>query len=241
MSEGPLLSESELLAAEHALGVLTARERADAEARMAREPAFAAEVESWRMRFAPMVETVEPVPAPGEAWARIERRLPANDNSNNRVLVKRLRFWRGTTVGSLGLAAASLAAAVMLGNQPPVVIQPPEPEPLLNVSMGPDGAQPLFIASYDPLRKTLIVTSLQPQGSDPLHVYQLWLIPSDGKPRAVGFVDPGKSKSIQMPQEFTPLAGAGAALAVSIEAPGGSTTEKGPQGPIAAAGKLAQI
>lgn len=52
MSEAPDLSEAEAFAAEHALGVLNARERAEAEARMAREPAFAADVEAWRARQA---------------------------------------------------------------------------------------------------------------------------------------------------------------------------------------------
>ena len=39
MSEAPDLTEDEAFAAEHALGVLNARERADAEARMARDEA----------------------------------------------------------------------------------------------------------------------------------------------------------------------------------------------------------
>ena len=49
---GPELPEDEALAAEHALGVLTARERAAAETRMAIDPAFAAEVDAWRLRLA---------------------------------------------------------------------------------------------------------------------------------------------------------------------------------------------
>ena len=64
MSEAPDLSEAEAFAAEHALGVLDARERAEAETRMAKEPAFAADVEAWRHRLAPMLDAIEPVPAP---------------------------------------------------------------------------------------------------------------------------------------------------------------------------------
>ena len=53
MSEAPDLSEAEALAAEHALGVLNAAERAAAETRMATDPAFAADVQAWRDRLAP--------------------------------------------------------------------------------------------------------------------------------------------------------------------------------------------
>ena len=68
MSEAPDLTEAEALAAEHALGVLDARERAEAETRMARDPAFAADVEAWRHRLAPMLDSVAAVPAPPGTW-----------------------------------------------------------------------------------------------------------------------------------------------------------------------------
>jgi len=238
MSEGPVLSDQEAFAAEHALGVLSAAERAEAENRMAREPAFAADVEAWRRRLDPLFSSIQPVTAPQGAWERIARRLPANDNI---AVVRRLKFWRGATVGSLSLAAASMMAAVMLANRPPVVIEPPAPMPILNASLsGEAGLQPLFVAAYDPVRKALIITSLVRPGSDPLHVNELWLIPSDGKPRSLGLVEPGKSKSIPMPANLLPMLAVGSALAVSVEPPGGSPGE-GPTGPIAAVGKLSPI
>ena len=110
MSEAPDLSEAEAFAAEHALGVLDARERAEAETRMAKEPAFAAEVEAWRHRLAPMLDAIEPVPAPQGVWTRIEAMLPANDNS---AVMNKLRFWRNSAVGGFALAAASLAGVVV--------------------------------------------------------------------------------------------------------------------------------
>ncbi|MET0273174.1 MAG: anti-sigma factor [Phenylobacterium sp.] len=236
MSEAPDLSDAEALAAEHALGLLSARDRAEAEARAAREPAFAALVEAWRDRFAPLFDQIAPVAPPPGLWPRIERALPANDNA-----ARRLRFWRGATVGSLGLAAASMAMAVMLANRPPTLVQPAAPAPILNAALvGQGGAQPLFVAAYDPDRKALIVTSLVPPGTDPVHVHQLWLIPSDGKPRSLGMVEPGKSKTMPMPKPMEDLVSEGAQLAVSVEPPGGSKAE-GPSGPIAAIGKLAKI
>jgi anti-sigma-K factor RskA len=243
MSEGPELNDAEAFAAEHALGVLSAAERAEAERRMATDPAFAADVDAWRARLAPLTLALAPVPAPAGLWPRIERALPANDNADDGA--KGVRFWRGTAVSSLGLLAASLVAVVMLANQPPTIVQAPGPiaGPLLNASLTTqDGAPvPLFVAAYDPARKALIITSLVKAGSDPGHVHELWVIPSDGKPRALGFVEPGKSKSIPMSRELAESMAEGSAIAVSVEPPGGSPNPDGPSGPIAAVGKLAEI
>jgi anti-sigma-K factor RskA len=240
MSETPELTEAEAFAAEHALGVLGSSERRRAEARMATEPAFAAQVEAWRERLIPMAETLVAIPAPHSLWQRIERSLGANDND---AAMKGLRFWRGATAGSLMLAAAGLAAAVMLANQPPVVIRPPAAGPLLNASLvSQSGAPvPLFIAAYDPVRKALIVTSLVTPGSSPAHVHELWVIPADGKPRPLGFVEPGKTKAMPMPESLLPSLVGGSALAVSVEPLGGSPKVDAPSGPIAAVGKLAKI
>lgn len=240
MSDAPDLSETEALAAEHALGVLAGRERAEAEARMARDAEFAGLVDAWRERLQPLVDAVSETPPRPAVWAAIERSLPANDDSA--VAVRSLRFWRGATVGSLGLAAASLAAVVVLATRPPTVLQPEPMAPMLNANLaGQPGAQPLFVAAYDPMRKALIVTSLVPPGADPLHVHQLWLIPQDGKPRSLGMVEPGTSKTMAMPKPMEQLVAEGAQLAVSVEPPGGSTNPEGPSGPIAARGLLAKI
>jgi anti-sigma-K factor RskA len=240
MSEAPDLTDTEILAAEHALGVLTAAERRQVEARMAAEPEFAAQVEAWRERLTPMIDAAAEVPPPHALWQRIERAMGANDNG---ATASRLRFWRGATVGSLALAAASIAAAFMLANRPPVVIRPPPLGQLLNASLvSQSGAPtPLFVAAYDPVRKALIVTSLVTPGNDPAHVHELWVIPADGKPRPLGIVEPGKTKAMPMPDALLPSLAAGSALAVSVEPPGGSPKIDTPSGPIAAVGKLTKL
>lgn len=237
---GPELPEDEALAAEHALGVLTARERAAAEARMAREPAFAAAVEGWRERLAPMLSVISAVAPPAGLWPRIERALPANDN--NQALAGRLRFWRGTAMGSLTLTAASVAAALFMAAQPPKVITaPPAPmAPILNARLATDAGQPLFLAAYDPERRRVMVASLVPPGADPGHSHELWLIPADGKPRSLGLIEPGASKAMPMPEPMMAMVEEGSALAVTVEPVGGSK-QAGPSGPVAAVGKLAKI
>jgi anti-sigma-K factor RskA len=245
MSEAPDLSEDEALAAEHALGVLNARDRAAAELRMASEPAFAADVEAWRARLAPMLESVAAVPAPQGLWQRIERMLPANDNG---AIMNKLRFWRNSAVGGFALAAASLAGVMVQVNQPPVVVErqvPVSPQgQLLSASVvttQPGGIQPLFTASYDPDRKALIVTSLLPEGSDRDKVHELWLIAGQDNPKSLGLVESGKAKIIALPTEVMAKMAEGAALAVSVEPPGGSKNPAGPSGPVIGVGKLSKL
>jgi anti-sigma-K factor RskA len=242
MSEAPDLSEAEAFAAEHALGVLDARERAEAETRMAKEPAFAADVEAWRHRLAPMLDAIEPVPAPQGVWTRIEAMLPANDNS---AVMNKLRFWRNSAVGGFALAAASLAGVVVQVTQPPVVVQTPAPAPgqLLNASLTATSGQPqpLFVAAYDPDRKALIITSLLPAGADRDKVNQLWLIAGQDKPKSLGLIEPGKAKIIALPLEVMAKMSAGAKLAVSIEPEGGSKSPDGPSGPVIGLGELSRL
>jgi len=239
MSEAPDLSEAEAFAAEHALGVLSAAERRAAELRMAQEPDFAALVEAWRERLAPMADQLAPVAPPYGVWAAVSKALPANDNTAGRAL----RFWRGATAASLSLAAAGVAAAIFVGARPPAVVQPPQPGQLLDASLvSQSGAPvPLFVAAYDPVRKALIVTSLVTANTDPAHVHELWVIPSDGKPRPLGIIKPGTTQAMPMPEKYLPSLAEGSALAVSLEPPGGSPKVDAPTGPITAVGKLAKI
>lgn len=244
MSEAPDLSEAEALAAEHALGVLDARERAAAETRMATDPAFAADVEAWRERLAPMLGGVAAVPPSPELWRRIERLLPANDNG---ALMNRLKFWRNSAMGGFALAAASLAAVVVQVNQPPITIErqvPVAPQgALLSASVVSQDSrvQPLFVAAYDPDRKSLIVTSLLPEGSERDKVHELWLIAGQDKPKSLGLVEQGKAKVIALPTELLAKMSEGAALAVSLEPPGGSPSPDGPTGPVIGVGKLSKL
>ena len=237
MSEGPELSDAEAFAAEHALGVLTAAERARAELRMAREPGFAADVEAWAARLAPMVADITEVAPSAAVWPRIERGLPANDNAG-----AGLAFWRRAAMGGFGLAAASLLAAVLIVSQrPPTVVAPrPQPGQMLNARIDTPKGDHLFVAAYDPTRQAVLISSLVPPGAGAGHVHQLWLIPADGKPRSLGFVTPGTSVTIPVSTLLASLADERAALAVSVEAPGGSRKD-GPTGPVVAVGKLSKI
>jgi anti-sigma-K factor RskA len=245
MSEGIELTEAEALAAEHALGILSGAERAEAEARMVRDPAFAADVDAWRARLAPLMDAVPPVQPPESVWRGVERLLPANDNGE---AARGLRFWRGASAGGFSLAAASLAAVFFLYANPREV-RVPVPTPvapqgqILSASLAqPQGrAQPLFVASYDPDRKALIITSLLPPGADSDKVHELWLIAGQDKPKSLGLVEAGRTKVVALPTQILDKMAEGNALAISEEPPGGSPSPDGPTGPVISVGKLARL
>ncbi|HEX2559557.1 anti-sigma factor, partial [Phenylobacterium sp.] len=215
---GPELIGDDALAAEHALGVLSAPERAAAEARMASDPAFAREVEAWRERLAPLIDEVPPAPPSAGLWASIERALPANDDVAD--LRRSVSTWRRASFGAFGLMAASLAAVVVLASRPPEVIVQPAPAAgqLMSAQLSTEGGQQLFVAAYDPDRKALVITSLAPPEAHPGKVHELWLIPADGKPRSLGIVERGVSKAVPM-TAMAPMAREGAKLAISVEPP----------------------
>ena len=101
--------------------------------------------------------------------------------------------------------------------------------------------QPLFVAAYDPDRQSLIVTSLLPEGSDRDKVHELWLIAGQDNPKSLGLVQRGEAKVIPLPTDLLNKISEGAALAVSVEPPGGSQNPDGPSGPVIGVGKLARL
>ena len=57
----------------------------------------------------------------------------------------------------------------------------------------------------------------------------------------MGFLEPGKSKVIPVKVDLAGQMLPDQTLAVSIEAPGGSTDPNGPQGPVVGAGQLSPV
>ena len=63
-------------AAEYALGTLDLAERIAVAARRQREPALAAAIDAWELRFGPLGETVPSVAPPADLWPSLEARSP---------------------------------------------------------------------------------------------------------------------------------------------------------------------
>lgn len=120
------------LASEYVLGTLDADERAQAEALMVVDPAFAETVRRWERRLGELNVLVAPVEPPPAVWDGIKAKLPDTPQSETiRLpevaplpvaraaagaeivdLAQRMRRWRGLTVITGTLAACFVALVV---------------------------------------------------------------------------------------------------------------------------------
>ena len=231
--------EGRVLAAEYVLGVLGAEERRQVEARMAEDASFAREVADWEERLGGMASYVMPATPPAQTWPRIEASLgppPATAAAQPASLWQSLTFWRAVSVGTSTLAAACLAGLVYIGTRPPT--QPPR-APLLATLTGLKTKQPNFVATIgsDGASLTIVPAALLTLDKRSM---ELWLIPEGGKPASLGLIAAGQPVRINIPPELLPHLGGGAALAVSLEPPGGSPTGQ-PTGEVIALGNLTRL
>ena len=220
--------DDDLLAAEYALGVLAAAERAAAEQRVAREPAFARLVTDWEQRLSPWATEIAEVAPPPQVWDRIAGALPAQTRASG--LWQSIAFWRGLSFAAGGLAAACLAALIYVGAFT-------QQQPLVAAIEG--GGHRHFVATIDARRGTVAVVPAA-FSADATRVPELWIIPPDGRPRSVGLLRADQTVTLTLPPELAMLAKDNAVLAVSLEPPGGSTTGL-PTGPVIATGKLTSL
>jgi anti-sigma-K factor RskA len=208
--------------------VLTGAERAAAEQRAAREPAFARLVGDWEQRLAPWAAEITEVAPPAQVWDRITSALPAQTQPSG--LWQNLAFWRGLSLAAGALAAACLAALIYVG----AISQQ---QPLVATIEG--GGNRQFVATIDARRGTVSIVPAA-FSADATRVPELWLIPPDGRPRSVGLLRPDQTVTLALPAGLAALAKDNAVLAVSLEPPGGSTTGL-PTGPVIATGKLTSL
>jgi anti-sigma-K factor RskA len=219
----------ELLAAELALGVLAGPERTQAEQRRAREPAFDALVVAWEERLAPWAAEIDEAAPPPQVWDNIAAQLPAQPAAHP-GLWQNLAFWRWLALAGGALAAACLAALVYLGALSPS-------PPLVAAIDG--GGRHHFVATVDTRRGTIAVVPAA-FAADATRVPELWLVPSGGKPHSLGLLRADRTVTITIPAALIPRTTDNAALAVSLEPPGGSPTGQ-PTGPVIGSGKLTTL
>jgi len=222
------LPEDEMLAAEYALGVLDGAERAAAEQRIGHERGFARLVATWEERLAPWAAEIPELVPPPHVWGRIAGALPTQERQAG--LWQSLAFWRGFSLATGALAAACIAALVYLG----VFTQQ---QPLVATIEG--GGQRHFVATVDARRGTVAIVPAA-FSADATRVPELWLIPSDGKPRSVGLLRANAPVTLTLSADLAGLVKSDAVLAVSLEPPGGSTTGL-PTGPVIGTGKLTNL
>src|SRR5215831_6679158 len=202
------------IAAEYVMGVLGADERREVERRLAQEPALASEVAFWEERLGVLADEVAPVTPPRHIWSRIEAAIPAAAAARPTSLWQSLAFWRG-----FGIAPATRA-------------------PLMATLAGSSG-QPNFVATVTATGDSLLVVPATLLTNDPRAV-ELWLILPNQQPRSLGLIKPGQPIRLTIPPDLVGRLVPDAALAVSLEPPGGSATGQ-PTGPVIASGKLTSL
>jgi anti-sigma-K factor RskA len=222
-----------LAAAEYVLGVLGASERRQAQQRLAHDQAFADEVAFWEERLGSFADAVAPVAPPARAWTRIARAVKVRDPATAREsLWRSLTFWRSFALGAAALAVASIGALTF------IEISPVARLPML-ATLGASNGQPTFVAAVNAGGTGLLVVPAALLTADP-RAMELWLIPAGDKPHSLGLIEPGRPVHLDVPRELAGRLTADAALAVTMEPPGGSPTGQ-PTGPIVASGKLTSL
>ena len=241
----PPTEDGAALAAELALGLLDGDDRAAAMRRVLTDPAFAADVERWRAHFGVLFEDWPEATPPPDGLARLEAalapaRLTANDNP---PAATSNRLWQGIA-GLSSLIAATLAGVMVLR---PAPVSPPPPPVVVQAAAGP-----VLVAALAPTSKGAPIAAIYDgtRGdsrigaaalADSAHSAELWVIPATDKvPRSLGLLRAGDRTALAITAANQRRFAAGATLAVTLEAPGGSP-DGTPKGPVVAAGSLTQI
>lgn len=227
-----MLNEDDIaLAGEYVLGLLDMAGEAYVAARIASDPDFATEIDTWRVRLQPMLEGSDTV-APAHIWDRISGALPQPTEQD--VGKGQLRFWQALTGMSVG--AAALLGILLL--QQPTPVTPPAPQAPLIAALGSDTGKASLTARYDGDSGKMLLT---PVSLDTGKLYpELWIIPADGQARSLGIVRGDAPSEITITPEMRIFLDKGATLAITPEpeggAPGGKAT-----GPVIALGKITTV
>ncbi|MFN4059067.1 MAG: anti-sigma factor domain-containing protein [Roseinatronobacter sp.] len=217
----------DLVAAEYVLGTLPDPERRAARDRIEVDGAFAARVQTWETRLAPLNDDYADAPAP-DVLPQIEARLfgaPVRDQAR---APRRRWFALGWLKGGLAAAVAAMIVAFAFA------FWPPAPAPMvLQATLTAEDVDLRFTARWNAAASQLELSRVAGQPAPAGQDYELWLIGPDGVPRSLGLVqDP-------VTQVATTLA-PGLTLAISLE-PAGGSPDPVPSGPVLAAAQMVEI
>ena len=221
---------ADALAAQYVAGTLRGRARRRFETLLDAHPALRAAVREWQDRLMPLTSAVAPEAPPARVWRGIEQRLWPQEAGPR--WWQRLALWRGVSAFA---TVATLALAVAL------VMPPAAQPPVVVVLQGTGGAAQgvnTFVASVSADGRALVTKPLTSVSLEANRVLELWSVPPQGAPRSLGLISASGATVVprgKLPQAL--LRGGTAALAVSLEPPGGSPTGV-PTGPVLYAGKL---
>jgi anti-sigma-K factor RskA len=253
----------DLLAAEYVLGTLRGGARLRFQQYADQDSTIRKAIDEWQRRMSPMAELGEPCRPPAAVWEAIERRLgltnvrdSAREAARSRAVVEtparpsrslfdNLAFWRGWAIGVTGLAAIAVVVAVrslLPSSTTPVTAPTVAQQPAAAVShvavLNNQDAHPVMLVAWDEAHSTMTLHPLGKIELPPGREMELWGIPASGHPVSLGMLPNDASGKVtagqQKPESYD-------ALAVSIEAPGGSPDHNAPSGPVVFTGKLLPV
>ena len=235
MSETEGAYDDAVFAGEYVLGVLEADERARAAARARENADFYAMTRFWEDRLGPLAAEFAPLAPPPALKRRIMETVFAEEGHAKKPspLVAAVNFWRLAAAGLAAIALIASAALLYFTMQPD-----PRAEPRLIASVLPADAAPVLQARIDERLRVLEIENAAIELAED-QAAELWLIPEDGTPRSLGLIHAQGRDRVEIPRALRALIAAGAALAVSLEPPGGSPTGA-PTGPVIGVGQLSE-
>ena len=239
------MTGDQTLAAEYALGLLEGEELLAARARVASDALFAAEVDHWHERLAPLADRIPPRLPRAEVWERIEAELSRDTGSAEVVSLRRsLRRWQWA--GGLSAAAAVVLAFLALpqltgpGDTLPDIAQGPATAgPPLAANMSIAGTPLRLDFTYLPAEDSLLVGAIG-LTADGVHDHEIWFVPPEGELVSLGIVTPGKVVAHDVPDAVARALHDGSQLVLTREPLGGKPADAG-AGPVVAEARFTAI
>ncbi|GGB69652.1 anti-sigma factor [Blastomonas aquatica] len=184
---GDAMPERPAMAAELALGLLEGTERAAALRLVLSDPGFAAEVDEWRVRLAPLYDGFAEIAPPQGLMDLIDQAIDAEAAVAMPTTVAPLPAaqgrWKMATFAASAIAAILALALVWPSPQNPGPVPQPSPDVAVAQLTGPiDGL--LLTARYDSSTAEMLVRveGMPVTETEP----ELWIVPADGQPRRLG-------------------------------------------------------
>lgn len=245
------LNDIDGIAAEHALGSLTAAERAAVDARRAKEPALDAAIRAWDRRLSSLLLAVPPAKVPPNGLAGVLNRIVSERSPSGAEIVALRRgrnLWRATATG-FGALAASLAIVVGY-----MLLRLPATGDVPQVAVLTKGAAsatadeptsptaPVFLISYEASRGELAIRQVSGRRPPNGKAYELWLMPGEGRwlPMSLGLLAKGGQVTrIAVPPRIEPDLVAND-LVISLEPETGSAPGSA-MGPTISGGRLTTL
>lgn len=221
----PILRQK--LAAEYVLGTLRGGARRRFEGWLYQDADLRNITAEWQQRLAPMAEFAGAVTPPKKLWSDIERRLglPKPVSAWQFWRNENLAFWRSLGMVSTALTAMLLVIVLRGTGEAPA----PAAAPGYVAALADDKTQTVMLVTADPRHHDIEIRMASNVAVQPGRSLHLWAVPKQGHPRSLGLVTAGRTV---LPLPAQASGDDIAALAVSLEPPGGSPDPNGPTGPV---------